>query len=259
MSKFAQQNFFMIRNNHFLVFFSACILLFSCSNGAGQDTVRENSVIKLSAEKFKYALDSIKDVQLVDVRTLEEFSGSHLQNALHNDIYEAEFSSRNQNLDKDKPVFVYCKGGARSAQAAEQLKKAGFRKVYDLEGGIMAWNTRNFPVEKSNAGKQPDKFTEKEFDALIKGDLPVMFDFYASWCMPCKKMEPIISKLSREYQGRVIIKRVNVDEATAVSKRLGISALPYVTTYKKGLEYKHETGFRTEEELRDMLNHLLEK
>lgn len=88
------------------------------------------------------------DVQLVDVRTPEEFSEGHLENAINIDVTADDFDAKVASLDKEKPVMVYCKSGGRSAKASARLKELGFKTITDLEGGITNWKSENKPVVK---------------------------------------------------------------------------------------------------------------
>lgn len=83
-----------------------------------------------------YGEDSL---QLIDVRTAEEYSVSHLKNAQNICVTDDDFRDKAANLDRTKPVYVYCKSGNRSGRAAKILKEMGFEKVYDLQGGITSW------------------------------------------------------------------------------------------------------------------------
>ena len=78
-------------------------------------------------------------VQLLDVRTPEEFKSGYIAGAKNLNFYDDDFAQQIAKLDKTKPVMVYCAKGGRSASAAEQLNQAGFSKVYDLTGGMYAW------------------------------------------------------------------------------------------------------------------------
>ena len=80
-----------------------------------------------------------KDIQLLDVRTKKEFDGGHIKGAAHHHIYDKDFKEQLRYLDKEKPVYVYCKSGGRSEEAALELKEMGFKKIYDLKGGISSW------------------------------------------------------------------------------------------------------------------------
>jgi rhodanese-related sulfurtransferase len=85
--------------------------------------------------------------QIVDVRTPGEFSEGHIANAVNMDVTSDDFESKIATLDKEKPVMVYCKAGGRSAKAAAILKENGFKKVYDLDGGMIGWNEAKKPIE----------------------------------------------------------------------------------------------------------------
>lgn len=80
-----------------------------------------------------------RPVQLVDVRTADEFASGHISGAVNMDWRGADFLAGIARLDKSQPVRLYCASGRRSAEAREALSKAGFRDVHDLEGGIAAW------------------------------------------------------------------------------------------------------------------------
>ena len=79
-------------------------------------------------------------VQLVDVRTSKEYKGGHIKNAINIDFFNASnFKKSFEKLDKEKPIYLYCRSGARSQKAARRLVDMGFSKIYDLKGGYMRW------------------------------------------------------------------------------------------------------------------------
>lgn len=88
-----------------------------------------------------------QDIQLVDVRTPEEFSEKHIANALNANVLGEDFEQKVVVLDKNKPILVYCKSGVRSANAAAKLKAMGFTTIIDLDGGITKWMADGKPVE----------------------------------------------------------------------------------------------------------------
>lgn len=108
----------------------------SCTQNA---TVQAQS--KLSPTEMETLLAKDKSIQLIDVRTPEEYSAGHIEGARLMDYYEPNFAAHLANLDKTKPVAVYCAVGGRSGSAAQQLSKMGFAKVYDLSGGMRAWRS----------------------------------------------------------------------------------------------------------------------
>ena len=113
-----------------LLFIAITSLVASCQNK------KEGEIIMITPEQVVNAVNSEKDLQLVDVRTSDEYSVSHLKNAQNICVTNDDFKEKVATLDKDEPVYVYCKKGGRSAQAALILKEMGFTKVYDLQGGM---------------------------------------------------------------------------------------------------------------------------
>ena len=100
---------------------------------------KASAEIKLvSAEEMQYILQQ-EDVQLVDVRSSEDYERGHIANSQNIDFSSPTFEEDVKKLDKSKPVILYCKSGKRSAECAKKLKEAGFKKIYDLDGGISKW------------------------------------------------------------------------------------------------------------------------
>nr|MBI1229646.1 hypothetical protein [Cytophagales bacterium] len=102
------------------------------------DLETPDAVIALSPQEFKVAMAHDYGTVL-DVRTDEEVKGGCLEKAVQADILSGQFEAHIKTMDKDMPVLVYCKVGARSAKAADRLIAEGFRKVYHLDGGIDGW------------------------------------------------------------------------------------------------------------------------
>lgn len=99
----------------------------------------ENTEVKLvTADEMRTILD-LEDVQLIDVRSQEEYDEIHIANSQNIDFTSPTFDEDISKLDKKKPVILYCKGGGRSAKCAKKLKDAGFEKIFDLEGGLSKW------------------------------------------------------------------------------------------------------------------------
>ena len=116
--------------------FSLLLISFLFISCQGQTTKPVQTLdVKTYAEKLK----NTEKPQLLDVRTPEEFSVEHLENADNVNVNSPDFANKVAKYDKSKPIFVYCKVGGRSAQAADKLVAMGFTEVYNLEGGINAW------------------------------------------------------------------------------------------------------------------------
>jgi rhodanese-related sulfurtransferase len=82
------------------------------------------------------------------VRTPEEWAQGIIKGAVKMNFYDADFSKQIETLDKTQPIYVYCKAGGRSGKTAKQLEKLGFTKVYDLDGGIGAWDEAGYKKVK---------------------------------------------------------------------------------------------------------------
>ncbi len=86
---------------------------------------------------------------------------------------------------------------------------------------------------------------ETSFDQTLKdaGDKPVLVDFFAEWCGPCRMAAPIIDALADEYQGKAVIAKVNVDENHGLSGKYNVMSIPTVILFKNGQEVGRQTGF----------------
>lgn len=228
----------LLSNVKFLSFALLAIVLFSCQGGAQPSDI--------SVEEFHAGIEEGK-AQVLDVRTLDEYNSGHIEGSLLADwTRREEFFRRIQSLDKNKPVYAYCLSGGRSRAAAAQLRKAGFREVYNLEGGIVAWKRAAKPVEGVSRSKQ---MTLAEYQALIPVDQTVLVDIGAVWCPPCKKMEPVLKELVQT--NGLAFKLVQVDGGVQedLAKELGADSFPTFIIYKGGKEVWRKQGIVPKEEL----------
>ncbi len=97
-------------------------------------------------EFFKMAFEKPDDVVVLDVRTPEEWEIGIIENAKRINFYDSDFETQLDQFDPEKPILVYCKAGGRSGSTAEILQKKGFKKIYNLDGGITAWNDAGLPT-----------------------------------------------------------------------------------------------------------------
>ncbi len=147
--------------NRFILILSSMLLLFSLTACQGQqqagDTSPENTpqetpalavseVLPPAAFWEKY--EQTADAQLIDVRTPEEIAEGKVTGASMIDYRAADFQAQIEKLDKEKAVFLYCRSGGRSGQAAAQMERLGFKHVVDMKGGMIAWTEAGMPVEK---------------------------------------------------------------------------------------------------------------
>lgn len=128
-----------------LVLLISAMLMASCGTaqeeGAAASTESlMNAQQRVSKEEFKTFLSENKgNVQLVDVRTQDEYVAGSIEGATNMDFYGADFKAQLETLDKEEPVMIYCKSGGRSGQTLEMMKDMGFKTVLELEGGYSGW------------------------------------------------------------------------------------------------------------------------
>jgi thioredoxin 1 len=206
---------------------SLAILTFSSCTSAGT-----GKLSTIDPKDFFDKLNATPEAQLIDVRTPEEFQEGSIANAINIDWNGSDFVNQLASLDKNAPVFVYCLSGGRSAEASQALLDNGFKEVYELKGGFMAWNNAGLPL--SNAIEKSSGLTQDEYTKLVSEDTYVLVDFSAVWCGPCKKLAPIISEIEQEYKGKVKVVRIDVDENPEISQALQVSSIPLLHLYKKG-------------------------
>lgn len=99
---------------------------------------------------------------------------------------------------------------------------------------------------------------DRNFEAeVLKSAIPVLVDFHATWCGPCKSLAPIVDQLATEYKGRAKFAKVDIDEAPGVASSFGIMAVPTLILFKGGREVGKMTGFKPKPELEKALKSVL--
>lgn len=93
----------------------------------------------LDVQEAKLWIGSTPDKVILDVRTPEETAGGMITDAIHIDFYAADFQEQLNELDKNKPILVYCASGGRSGQTLEIMKSLGFKEAHNLLGGYTSW------------------------------------------------------------------------------------------------------------------------
>jgi len=135
-----------MNNKKLLVSISLLFIAFSGAQASAQTATGSNLI---NAETAKKMLDEGKFDLVLDVRTVDEYTGplGHLKGAKLIPVDSLANGVKAINIFKEKSILVYCHSGRRSAKSAEILMSNGFTKVYDMEGGITGWKAKGFPTD----------------------------------------------------------------------------------------------------------------
>ena len=198
----------------------------------------------IKPEEFSQKIEATPQPQILDVRSPKEYNDQHLDNAININWNGDDFDKKVAELDKAKPVFVYCLSGGRSHKASIKLTELGFKEVYEMDGGIVKWNASGL-AKKTN---ETVGMSLADYEKLLVSDKKVLINFYADWCAPCVKMKPYITKMQQELKDVTII-RLDADANKTLLTELKIEELPTLLLYEsKEVKWRH-SGFINEEDL----------
>lgn len=225
------------------------ILFFSCFFVAVTGRTQE----RLSPKEFRKKLNQSDSALLLDVRTPTEIGKGYLRGAVFMDFYDSSFKEQVARVDRDKPVFVYCAIGGRSWDAAKIMHEMGFKKVYDLKGGIIVWKIKNYPFVKLESDSARQGIDKAGFEKMIMDNPLTLVDFYAPWCAPCKIMVPALDTIGRDMKDTVQVVKINADENLQLMKDYGLKALPYVMVLRGTKILFRREGFMSGDEMRKVI------
>jgi thioredoxin 1 len=105
---------------------------------------------------------------------------------------------------------------------------------------------------------KPVEINEDKFEeSVLKADKPVLVDFWAPWCGPCRMVAPVVEELAEEYDGKMGFTKVNVDDNPKIASQFGIMSIPTLIIFKEGKPVSNIVGFRPKDELKKSLDEAL--
>ena len=193
---------------------------------------------------FQKLVDSGEGMVL-DVRTPDEVAQGQIGEASVIDFHSEDFSRKLGLMNRELPVYVYCRSGGRSGRTAAMMQEMGFSRVYNLQGGMKAWQTEGLPVAKSSTvsmAKSGEGLSLASFNEAITQSETVLVDFHTSWCLPCRRMRPVIAQLEDDLAGEAKVLRIDADASPEVANAFDVVGVPVFVVIRDGKEVARMNG-----------------
>jgi len=230
------------------------ITLLFVSSCAQNSDVNAQSVKDIGVTEFKNLIET-GDGILLDVRTPDEISGGYIENSTHINYYDSKFEYKLSLIPKDKTIYVYCLSGGRSLKAAKKLLEMGQTEVYNLKGGIRSWKSKKYSLELGTSVSAPTtkSMSLEELTSLLNKESIVLIDFHTEWCVPCKKMAPVIDEIEQENTDILKVVKLDLDAHEGISNEFNITAVPTYLIYKNGKEVWRASGTQSKENIESQI------
>ncbi len=106
---------------------------------------------------------------------------------------------------------------------------------------------------------QVEELVDDNFQTAVEGaEVPVLVDFSATWCQPCKALTPLIEQIATEYEGKLLVRKVDIDKARQTAIRFGIQGVPTCVFFKNGAEVDRFIGMKDIREIRNQVDKVLD-
>ncbi len=203
--------------------------------------VQGSPVIEIiPVDSFEAKINIEEGPQIVDTRLPEEFIINHLINAVNINLTQKDYALSEDKLQKSKPVFTYAIGNVRSTQLAKELQGKGFTKIYILDGGIGGWIGNGKPIYSTSK----NNFTISDFKKITSSNKLVLLDLHTRYCPGCRKLQPTVDSLSKEY-GDLKIVKVDVYDNPTIAGVFKVNAVPTLIIYSDDKIVWQKTGADT--------------
>lgn len=161
------------------------------------------------------------------------------------------------------PTLVFVKEGTAEATVPGAISQRDLNDwlAYLVDGGTRpatpsgpAASTNGAPKGGSNGNGKPITLTDANFQQTISAPVPVLVDFWAPWCGPCRMVAPAVEELAQEFAGRAVVGKLNVDENPRTSQQYGIMSIPALYIFKNGQPVEQMVGAQPAHVLRQRLS-----
>lgn len=95
-------------------------------------------------------------------------------------------------------------------------------------------------------------------EIIVNGDKPVLADFFATWCGPCKMLSPILEQIEQEMGDRVVVAKIDIDECMDIAQKYGIMSVPTMILFQNGAEIERAVGFRQKAQIEELINNKID-
>lgn len=248
-----------MRHSIALLILAALFTLPSCTSNSEASTPakteQNKDIIKNVNAKAFNDLTNNNNIIILDVRTPQEIANGFIDGASFANVMDPGFEDKINLMNKDATILVYCKSGGRSSKAAKILKANGFTDIYNLNGGMGAWESDGLPtVTDPNLSFTPTAapISPDSLQNILQNDSLVMVVFSTQWCAPCKKLSPELETLVQQ-QPQLTLVKLDAEVNKALATEMNAPAVPTIVVFKNGTETQRHTGFLNATELTSLL------